>query len=81
MSTLADRLAALRTHRARLPANDNGAAGVAPANAPWAMRFAKWRRRARSRAVLARFDARELRDLGLTPAEAAQECAKPFWRR
>jgi uncharacterized protein YjiS (DUF1127 family) len=39
-----------------------------------------WRRRARDRAQLARFSERELRDIGLTPAEAAWECAKPFWR-
>jgi uncharacterized protein YjiS (DUF1127 family) len=40
---------------------------------------AAWRRRARSRTQLARFSARELRDIGLTPADAARECAKPFW--
>ncbi len=43
-------------------------------------RLTEWRRRARSRAVLARFGARELRDIGFTPADAARECAKPFWR-
>ena len=80
MSTLADRLAALRAHRARHPANDNGTTGAGLARLPWRARFAEWRRRARSRAVLAGFDARGLRDLGLTPAEAARECAKPFWR-
>lgn len=81
MSTLADRLAALRLHRVRLPANDNIAAErAAPIIAPWRAALAEWRRRARSRAALARFSAHELRDLALTPAEAARECAKPFWR-
>jgi len=41
--------------------------------------FAAWRRRARSRTQLARLSERELRDIGLTPADAARECAKPFW--
>lgn len=39
-----------------------------------------WRRRARGRADLLRLDHRELRDIGVTPGEAARECAKPFWR-
>ncbi|HZB93360.1 MAG TPA: DUF1127 domain-containing protein [Stellaceae bacterium] len=42
--------------------------------------FREWRRRARSRAELARLGAHELCDIGLTPAERARECAKPFWR-
>jgi uncharacterized protein YjiS (DUF1127 family) len=42
--------------------------------------LAVWRRRARSRGELARLGERDLRDIGLTPAEAARECAKPFWR-
>ena len=42
--------------------------------------LAAWRRRARDRAQLALFSERELRDIGLTSAEAARECAKPFWR-
>jgi uncharacterized protein YjiS (DUF1127 family) len=40
----------------------------------------QWRRRSRERASLARFDVRALRDIGLTPAEAAHEINKPFWR-
>ena len=43
-------------------------------------RLALWRRRSRERAQLARFDNRGLRDIGLTPAEAAYEINKPFWR-
>ena len=39
-----------------------------------------WRDRARGRTQLAHLSERELRDIGLTPAEAAQEYAKPFWR-
>ena len=41
--------------------------------------FAAWHRRACSRTQLARLSERELRDIGLTPAEAAWEYAKPFW--
>jgi len=43
-------------------------------------RLAVWRRRLRDRAELAQFDNRGLRDIGLTPAEAAYEIGKPFWR-
>lgn len=42
--------------------------------------FREWRRRAHSRAELARLGAHELRDIGLSPADRAHECAKPFWR-
>jgi uncharacterized protein YjiS (DUF1127 family) len=42
--------------------------------------FRLWRRRARERGHLARLDARMLRDIGVTPSEAARECEKPFWR-
>ena len=40
-----------------------------------------WRRRMHGRAVLAQFTEHELHDVGLTRAEADQECAKPFWRQ
>lgn len=43
-------------------------------------RLAQWRRRSRERRELARFDIRDLRDIGLTSAEAAYEINKPFWR-
>jgi uncharacterized protein YjiS (DUF1127 family) len=43
-------------------------------------RLGEWRRRARERAELARFGSRDLRDIGLTPADAAYEINKPFWR-
>jgi uncharacterized protein YjiS (DUF1127 family) len=47
-------------------------------------RFARWcqlcHERAAQRHHLAELDERMLRDVGLTPAEAARECAKPWWR-
>lgn len=36
--------------------------------------------RARERRILAGLDARELRDIGITPYEAGMEARKPFWR-
>ena len=39
-----------------------------------------WRQRARDRALLARFDSRMLRDIGLTPADVMREINRPFWR-
>ncbi|MGD8430272.1 MAG: DUF1127 domain-containing protein [Ectothiorhodospiraceae bacterium] len=39
-----------------------------------------WRRRARSRAELSRFDARGRADIGVRYEDAARECRKPFWR-
>ena len=36
--------------------------------------------RSRERRVLASMDARGLRDIGLTPAQAGAEARKPFWR-
>jgi uncharacterized protein YjiS (DUF1127 family) len=41
---------------------------------------ALWRERARQRHALASLDARLLRDIGITPYDAAHECSKPFWR-
>lgn len=46
--------------------------------------FARWyllcRARAEQRRQLAELDERMLKDVGLTPADAARECAKPWWR-
>ena len=67
MSTLADRLGAVRRRRHGWRAEIGSLIG-------------DWRRRARSRAELARLSEPELRDIGLTPAEALWEYAKPFWR-
>ncbi len=38
-----------------------------------------WQRRARERRMLLGLDARMLRDVGLTPADAEREARKPFW--
>ncbi|MBT5898065.1 MAG: DUF1127 domain-containing protein [Rhodospirillaceae bacterium] len=39
-----------------------------------------WRNRARQRRRLAALDDHLLDDLGLSRADVAAECAKPFWR-
>lgn len=39
-----------------------------------------WRERARSRQELARWTARDLHDIGVSPTDAAYEIEKPFWR-
>ncbi|MHA1152833.1 MAG: DUF1127 domain-containing protein [Alphaproteobacteria bacterium] len=39
-----------------------------------------WQRRADERNRLATFDARLLRDMGISEADAAHEAAIPFWR-
>lgn len=36
--------------------------------------------RRRDRALLARLDSHLLRDIGVDPETAAQECAKPLWQ-
>ncbi|TVQ35515.1 MAG: DUF1127 domain-containing protein [Geminicoccaceae bacterium] len=40
-----------------------------------------WYARARERHALAQLDARMLRDIGLTEAQAQDEASKPFWAR
>ncbi len=42
--------------------------------------FALWRQRVRMRRALMEMDARSLRDAGISPAAAAFESGKPFWR-
>ncbi len=42
--------------------------------------FALWRRRARERSELAAMNAHDLRDIGISRAEAEFEIRKPFWR-
>jgi uncharacterized protein YjiS (DUF1127 family) len=42
--------------------------------------LSEWRWRARTRRQLARLDARELKDIGLTRYDQSFECDKPFWR-
>lgn len=39
-----------------------------------------WENRRRTRGALRRLDPHMLRDIGLDPAEAADEAVKPFWR-
>jgi uncharacterized protein YjiS (DUF1127 family) len=43
--------------------------------------LALWRGRIEARRYLAGLDARGLRDAGISPAAAACECGKPFWRK
>jgi uncharacterized protein YjiS (DUF1127 family) len=42
--------------------------------------FRLWRRRARERSELARWEDRDLRDAGVSRATLQHELAKPFWR-
>jgi uncharacterized protein YjiS (DUF1127 family) len=42
--------------------------------------LAIWRERVRARRALMQMDARSLRDAGISPATAAYESGKPFWR-
>ena len=45
-----------------------------------AITFAIWRERVRARRFLATMDARSLIDAGISPAAAAYESGKPFWK-
>jgi uncharacterized protein YjiS (DUF1127 family) len=40
-----------------------------------------WRERVRGRHLLQQLDDRALRDVGLSRADVARECAKHFWQR
>jgi uncharacterized protein YjiS (DUF1127 family) len=62
----------------RLPASQPG--GLIDALRAAVALIQLWHRRARERQQLACLDHRMLRDIGVTPAEAARECDKPFWR-
>lgn len=46
----------------------------------WALTLALWRERSASRRSLAAMDARSLREAGISPAAAAFESGKPFWK-
>jgi uncharacterized protein YjiS (DUF1127 family) len=37
--------------------------------------------RARTRRLIARMQAREMRDIGISPSDAQTEASKPFWRQ
>jgi len=39
-----------------------------------------WRRRIRDREALLRFTHRDMRDMGITPADISWEVSQPFWR-
>ena len=43
--------------------------------------LAVWRERTAARRCLGQMDARSLRDAGISPAAAAYESGKPFWRK
>jgi uncharacterized protein YjiS (DUF1127 family) len=43
-------------------------------------RLRLWRSRYRARRELVKLSPRDLRDIGLTPAQAGFEADKPFWR-
>jgi len=51
-----------------------------PLPARIACRVALWRRRARERRLLAGLSHEQLKDFGLSRADALREAAKPFWR-
>ena len=78
MSTLAARLAATRLRRQHFP---NGAVAATPRRGfAWLYgRVREWRRAARARAELGRMSARDLHDIGITPAERDRECDKRLW--
>lgn len=42
--------------------------------------LAVWRERSRGRQLLARMDAHDLKDLGLSTCDVYAEVEKPFWR-
>lgn len=42
--------------------------------------LAIWRCRQRERHALARLSARDLKDIGISPSQAAFEAGKPFWK-
>lgn len=42
--------------------------------------FTVWRQRVRTRRFLAQVDARSLSEAGISPAAAAFEAGRPFWR-
>lgn len=47
----------------------------------WRAVLRDWRVRSESRAVLRGLDPHVLRDIGVTPAAAAREAARPFWEK
>jgi uncharacterized protein YjiS (DUF1127 family) len=68
MSTLSEIVQSSTPIRARLPL------------ARWARLVKAWRRRSRERAQLGQMTSRELRDAGISLADAWLETSKWFWR-
>lgn len=77
MSSLADRLAA---RRVRLWTSRDLVAHTTAAIAQLPARVAAWRRDSRAGTELAYMSLRELRDIGISPAERDREINKLFWR-
>jgi uncharacterized protein YjiS (DUF1127 family) len=46
----------------------------------FAVRLATWATRRRTRRALAQLEPWQLRDVGLTPAQASREAARVFWQ-
>jgi len=64
-----------RTYSAWRPRRER----IHPAAAAWTL-IASWIERTRQRNALAALDDHQLRDIGITRADAAGECDKRFWR-
>lgn len=70
--------------RDRLVASDHYATAASHRTGAWQrlrLTLAVWRGRVSMRRRLADMDARSLRDAGISPAAAAYEAAKPFWKK
>ena len=52
---------------------------IHPVAAAWVL-LARWIERSRQRKALAALDDHQLRDIGITRADAGREAEKPFWR-
>jgi len=74
----------LDTTLARRPGQGLGARTIRPLSSALRQAAAvlhEWQRRRRDRAVLASFDDRLLRDIGLSRGDVFVEINKPFWRK
>ena len=77
-SQTASRTAALAQRR-RFPTAGHEVRLRRAAFAGFVRTVALWLDRARQRRDLAELDAHLLKDIGVTPRQAAREAAKPFW--
>jgi uncharacterized protein YjiS (DUF1127 family) len=71
--------AAPPAHRCRFPTAGDEVRLRRAAFAEIARTVALWLARRRQRRDLAELDAHLLKDIGVSPGEAAREAAKPFW--